>query len=331
MKVQKMMLSVKNLSVAYEPKHLSIKNNYASNKAVRDVSFEIDNGEAFGLIGESGCGKTTTAKAVCGLLNYSGSIKLNGNELSTLNRKQNSAEIQMIFQNPYSSLNPMMSIKRILEEPLIIQGNCSPKERLEKVKAMLDTIGLDESYLPRFVRELSGGQRQRIAIGCALMLNPRLIVADEILSALDVSVQSTILNMLSTLHKEMKVAFLFISHDINVVSYFCDRIAVMYNGEIVEIGNSVDLYNHPMHPYTAALIQAIPKIDKMIGKAGSIVSVEKAHSQGCKYAKYCSKWKDVCLSGEIPLIEVGNRKVRCHQIEERGATKHGDEKLPNRY
>jgi len=313
--MQNVMLSVDNLNVVYETKRLSLSKNVAAKRTISDITFRIKNGETFGLIGESGCGKTTTAKAICGLLPCSGSIKLNGNELSSLSRKKRSSEIQMIFQNPYSSLNPMMRIRQILEEPLIIHGYHSSKERLHKAKEMLSIIGLDESYLSRFVRELSGGQRQRIAIGCALMLNPKLIVADEILSALDVSVQANILNMLTSLNKEMGVSFLFISHDINVVSYFCDRIAVMFGGEIMEVGNAVDIYNSPAHPYTTALIRSVPRMDSVIEPPSIVANdVPKSHC-GCAYAKYCPYLTPMCLTESPMLTTIGNRQVRCINLE----------------
>ena len=305
------LLSVENLNVSYKTERKYSKDNHSGYEVVKGVSFSINSSEIFGLIGESGCGKTTTAKAISGLLKHSGSIKLNGKDLASSSRKINSSRIQMIFQNPYNSLNPTMRIGRILEEPLIIHGYHSSYTRLEKVKAMLNIVGLDESYISRFTRELSGGERQRIAIGCALMLNPELIVADEILSALDVSVQSAILNMLSELNSVREVAFLFISHDINVVSYFCDRIAVMYKGEIVEVGNTVDVYNSPLHPYTAALIRSVPRIDKVIELDDPVLNEIPLHNQGCAYAKYCPSFACECLTIKISINSIDNRQVRC--------------------
>lgn len=309
--MRKIMLSVENLNITYDSKFALLKENPCKNMIVKDVSFEINSGEAFGLIGESGCGKTTIAKAICGLVQYTGNVKYNGNELSPMYKKKNAHEIQMIFQNPYSSLNPAMSIKKILEEPLIIHGYHSAIERLKKVKAMLHIVDIDENCLHRFVREISGGQRQRVAIACALMLNPKLIIADEILSALDVSVQANILNTLSAFKKEMDVTFLFISHDINVVSYFCDKIAVMYAGKIVETGNTNDIVRNPLHPYTKELIKSVLKIDSLTIYDKQSYRDIAVDFKGCSYAKCCSQFENACAEENLPLYFVGNQQVRC--------------------
>lgn len=248
------LLSIEGLSIAYQSKGLLFSQSIATeNQVVKNISFSIKRGEIYGIIGESGCGKTTIARAISGLINYSGSIKFNGLELCTLGRKDRSRYIQMIFQCPYNSLNPSMKIKDILVEPLIIHNLYSKREREYKALEMLELIGIDPSCQGRYIAEMSGGQRQRISIGCALMLRPKLIVADEVLSSLDVSVQANILNIFQSLNENLGVTFLFISHNINVVVYFCHRIAVMRYGEIIETGDALQLYHQPIHPYTKLL------------------------------------------------------------------------------
>jgi len=311
------LLAIEGLKIVYKDKSLSLGQDlYAGNEVIKNISFSIKTGEVFGVIGESGCGKTTMAKAISGLISYSGSIKIDNAELSALNNKVRSSKIQMIFQNPYNSLNPVMKIKNILEEPLKIHSLYTSKERAHKVIEMLQIVGIDESYKDRYVREMSGGQRQRISIACALMLNPQLIVADEVLSALDVSVQSKILNIFKKLNEDLGVTFLFISHDINVVAYFCNSIAVMYAGEIVEAGDAVEIYNNPIHPYTKILIQAVPKIDK---KIKTLVFTKNEHENlancNCAFAPLCPKYCEKCLDKNMDLVDVSAvHKVKCVNI-----------------
>ena len=225
-------LSINNLYVKYD------KN--CRENVLKDLSMTINDREIIGLIGESGCGKSTTAKAIMGLLKYSGDIKIYGKNIDSMTRKERAREVEMIFQNPYNSLDPRMKVKNILMEPFKIQDFVdfveepfkihhlySPDERNSKVKRILNVIGFDEKILSRHVNELSGGQRQRVAIGAALILEPKLIIADEILSALDVSVQASIANLIIELKQKLGISFIFISHDINMVAYLCDRIAVM--------------------------------------------------------------------------------------------------------
>lgn len=230
--------------------------------AVDNISFEIKKGEVFGLVGESGCGKSTTGNLISKLLNIDdGEIiykskninRLKGPELKNMRKN-----IQMIFQDPYHSLNPKKNIGWILMEPLIIHNLYSKEDRKRKIMEMLEVAGFDESFLTKYPHELSGGQRQRVAILAALMCEPDFIIADEAVSALDVSVQAQILNFMKKLQNKMGLTYLFISHDLNVVYYMCDRIAVMKEGKIVEIDEAKNLYSNPKHPYTKSLLDAIP-------------------------------------------------------------------------
>ena len=230
--------------------------------AVNNISFNIKKGEIFGLVGESGCGKSTTGNLISKLLTADiGEIIYKGKNIDKLKGrdfKNMRKNIQMIFQDPYHSLNPKKNIGWILMEPMIIHNLYSKDERRKKILNMLDIAGFDEKFLSRYPNELSGGQRQRVAILAALMCEPDFIIADEAVSALDVSVQAQILNFLKELQKKMGLTYLFISHDLNVVYYMCDRIAVMKEGKIIEIGEAEKLYTHPKHPYTKALLDAIP-------------------------------------------------------------------------
>lgn len=230
--------------------------------AVDNISFEIKKGEVFGLVGESGCGKSTTGNLISKLLNIDdGEIIYKGRNINRLKGpelKNMRKNIQMIFQDPYHSLNPKKNIGWILMEPLIIHNLYSKEDRKRKIMEMLEIAGFDESFLTKYPYELSGGQRQRVAILAALMCEPDFIIADEAVSALDVSVQAQILNFMKKLQNKMGLTYLFISHDLNVVYYMCDRIAVMKEGKIVEIDEAKNLYSNPKHPYTKSLLDAIP-------------------------------------------------------------------------
>jgi len=253
-------LEIKNLK-----KSFGNSNFFKSKKskiAVDNISFEIKKGEIFGLVGESGCGKSTTGNLISKLLNIDeGEIIYKGKSINGLKGqelKNMRKNIQMIFQDPYHSLNPKKNIGWILMEPLIIHDLYSKDERRKKILDMLDIAGFDESFLDKYPHELSGGQRQRVAILAALMCEPDFVIADEAVSALDVSVQAQILNFMKKLQNKMGLTYLFISHDLNVVYYMCDRIAVMKDGKIIEIDGAKNLYHNPKHPYTKSLLQAIP-------------------------------------------------------------------------
>ena len=253
-------LEVKNLSKTYYSKNSSIFSKEKETKVLDDISFSINKGEIFGIVGESGCGKSTLGRSVVGLTkDIQGQILVNGKNVN--NTKKLSKKVQIVFQDPLSSLNPKKKIGWILEEPLKIHKLGTKEERIRRVNEILELIGLDSSYRDRYPHELSGGQRQRISIGSAIMLNPELIIADEPVSALDVSVQAQILNLMMDLHEKLNLSYLFISHNLDVVYYMCDRVAVMYNGKIVELGSAEEIYNNPQHPYTKALLDSIPRVD----------------------------------------------------------------------
>jgi ABC-type oligopeptide transport system ATPase subunit len=234
-------------------------------RAVDGVSFSIDEGETFGLVGESGSGKSTTGRCILRLIEpSSGEVLFKGEDVLAFNAGRMRAarrEMQMVFQDPYSSLNPRMRAREIIEEPLVIHKMGSRPERLTRVRELFEVVGLDPSELERFPHEFSGGQRQRIGLARALALNPSLVIADEPVSALDVSVQAQVVNLLMDLQQRFGLTYLFIAHDLRLVRHICRRIAVMYLGRIVETGDSASIFANPQHPYTQALLSAIPAID----------------------------------------------------------------------
>lgn len=289
--------------------------------AVSDVSFEIDKGETYGLVGESGCGKTTTGRAIMGLLRPDeGVIRYDGTDLADLSQRELRPfrrEIQLVFQDPLSSLNPRQRIGAILEEPLIIQKLGNPQERRQMVIEILEKVGLSEEHYFRYPHELSGGQVQRLGIARALIIHPRLIVCDEPVSALDVSIQAQILNMLKTLQREMDLSLLFISHDIGVVRYISQRIGVMYLGSLVEETKTEELFRKPLHPYTQALLRSVPNI-KVKNRTGAILQGEHPVRtdlfKGCVFHTRCPYATEKCRkeAPEYSEIEPGH-KVACHQ------------------
>ncbi len=228
---------------------------------LQDVSVQIRRNEFFGLVGESGCGKSTLGNVILGLLPFKGSIRLCGREMSELGRLERSAKVQAVFQDPMSALDPRKTIGFTMQEPLRAHRVGTKEEQRAAVTAMLERIGLDAGYAERYPSELSGGQRQRVCIGAALMLEPELLIADEAVSALDVSVSAQILNLFQEIHRQRDFSMLFISHNMNVVYYLCDRIAVMHDGRIVEVGSAEEICRHPQHPYTKLLLSSVPDWD----------------------------------------------------------------------
>ena len=291
-------------------------------KAVDGVDLLINSGETLGLVGESGCGKSTLGKTIARLYKpTAGNIRFEGQEIGNLKRKELQPfrrEIQMIFQDPYESLNPRQTVGGILEEPYVIHNLGAREERRKWVKELLEKVGLPESSINRFPFEFSGGQRQRIGIARALALKPKLIICDEAVSALDVSIQSQILNLLLDLQKELGLTYLFISHDLAVVKHVSDRIAIMYLGRIVETGDAETIYQKPAHPYTQALLTAIPVPDPEHIPSKQILEGDvpsPIHPPGgCHFHTRCPHVEDRCRI-EIPVLEdAGRRQHRkaCH-------------------
>jgi oligopeptide/dipeptide ABC transporter ATP-binding protein len=291
---------------------------------VDGVSFSIAPGQTLGLVGESGCGKTTLGRAVVRLIDpTAGSVhfqgrditRLRGRELRDLRRK-----IQIIFQDPYSSLNPRMTVGAIVSEGLTVHGIGEKSERIDRVKDTLQQVGLDPAYINRYPHEFSGGQRQRIGLARALILNPKFIVCDEPVSALDVSVQSQVVNLLVDLKAKYNIAYLFISHDLSVVQYLSDRVAVMYLGEIVETAKSEELYHRPLHPYTKALLSAVPVPDPERKRARIILQGDVPSPlnppSGCRFHPRCPvAIQGLCDKVTPKLIDYGGHLAACHVVE----------------
>ncbi|HLV31502.1 MAG TPA: oligopeptide/dipeptide ABC transporter ATP-binding protein [Chitinispirillaceae bacterium] len=323
-------VDVKNLKVHF-PVYQGIFGNVINSvKAVDDVSFSIKRGEIFSLVGESGCGKTTVAHSILGLIHKtSGSIKLSVGKwkessiewenLSNSEKRELRKQIQVVFQDPYSSLNPRMNIQRILEEPFIIHKICTKQERTKRIIKLLNNVGLSTEYLNRYPHEFSGGQRQRIGIARALATEPELIIADEPVSALDVSIQAQIINLLQDLRSSFNQTLLFISHDLAVVRHIADRLAVMYLGKIVESGTETQIFDSPRHPYTSLLLQSIPVPGKGRCNRNITVSEDKnkvAIERGCSFFGRCPLRTDNCLDHIPPLQDIGDGHfVSCYNVQ----------------
>ncbi|QQS41882.1 MAG: dipeptide ABC transporter ATP-binding protein [Acidobacteriota bacterium] len=293
-------------------KHFPVENSGDVVRAVDGVSFDIFPGETLGLVGESGCGKSTVGKCLLRLIEpTSGSIEFEGSEMTDLGGRSLQRlrrEMQIIFQDPYSSLNPRLSIFKIVSEPLKIHKIGSRSEQKERVAELLGKVGLDPRYMSRYPHEFSGGQRQRIGIARALALNPKLIIADEPVSALDVSVQAQVVNLMQDLQSELGLAYLFISHGLAVVEHISVRVAVMYLGKIVEVAESTDLYADPRHPYTRALLSAIPIPDPKVRRTRVVLSGDVPTPinppSGCRFRTRCPEAQPKCAEVEPELREV---------------------------
>lgn len=319
-------VSVKGLKKHFPIKSgLLFQREVAAVKAVDGLSFDIYRGETLGLVGESGCGKSTTGRTILQLHRATeGSVEFEGEELTTLKGnglRRMRREMQMIFQDPYASLNPRMSVERIVSEPLLVHGIGNDKERRERVGQLLERVGLNPYFASRYPHEFSGGQRQRIGIARALALDPSFIVCDEPISALDVSIQAQVVNLLEDLQAEMNLTYLFIAHDLSMVRHICDRVAVMYLGKIVELAESEELYTNPLHPYTQALLSAVPVPDPSVEEnrqriilKGDLPSPANP-PQGCNFNTRCPVVVDVCYDVEPELIEVlPEHWVACHRV-----------------
>lgn len=306
-------------------KTFSVSNGMFGNKkqihAVNDVSFDIMPGETFSIVGESGCGKSTMGRMIDHLLlPDSGRITFDGREITALSEKEMRpvrADIQMVFQDPYGSLNPRMKVQDLIGEPLLLHTKLSEGERLKRVHELLEVVGLSPAHGERYPHEFSGGQRQRIGIARALSVHPKLIIADEPVSALDVSIQAQVLNLLQKLQKEYNLTYLFISHDLSVVEMISDHIAVMYLGTIMEIAGKEELYANPSHPYTRSLLSAVPIPDPKKKHEHKILKGElpsqSSLPQGCLFHTRCPYCTEKCRAERPVLHDIGNaHMVQCH-------------------
>jgi oligopeptide transport system ATP-binding protein len=317
------------LEVTNLVKHFPIKSGIFIDRqigavqAVDDVSFAVGEGETLGLVGESGCGKSTLARSILQLLRpTSGSVRFRGTELTELSRRQLRPlrrEMQMIFQDPYASLNPRKRIGQIVGDPLKLHGVASGSELRMRVESLLDRVGLSAEHYNRFPHEFSGGQRQRIGVARALALEPKMIIADEPVSALDVSIQAQIVNLLEDLQDEFDLTYVFVAHDLGVVRHVSDRIAVMYLGKIVEIGPAEDVYTKPIHPYTVSLLSAVPIPDPRENRAREQIVLEgdvpspANPPEACRFHTRCPRATDICSELEPQLIHYGNGHwAACH-------------------
>ncbi|CAM3766708.1 ABC transporter ATP-binding protein [Alkalicoccus chagannorensis] len=296
-------------------------------KAVDDVSFDVFEGEVLGIVGESGCGKSTTGKALLRLIEpTAGGVHFQGKDITTLGTdemRKVRRDMQIIFQDPYASLNPRHNIGKILSEPLLVHGLAEKKERTEKVHEILRIVGLPPEAADRYPHQFSGGQRQRIGIARALIVRPKLIICDEPVSALDVSIQSQILNLMEDLQEEFGLTYVFIAHDLSVVKHISDRIAVMYLGKIVELADRDDLYDRPLHPYTESLMSAVPEPDPDVKKERIVLEGDVPSPSdpppGCPFHNRCPYVMDVCRE-KVPALEAVhvNHYAACHLHTEEG-------------
>ncbi|RYP86100.1 dipeptide ABC transporter ATP-binding protein [Nocardioides guangzhouensis] len=324
-------LEVENLRMYFPVKSSGvIRRTVGHVQAVDGVSFQVPAGGALGLVGESGCGKSTTGRLITRLYQPTGGkIMFEGKDIAGLSPKKLMPlrrDIQMIFQDPYTSLNPRHTVGAIVGAPLLIHNVVPKKKVLPRVQELLEVVGLNPEHYNRYPNEFSGGQRQRIGIARALTLQPKLLVADEPVSALDVSIQAQVVNLLQDLQREFDISFLFIAHDLAVVRHFCPEVAVMYLGKIVEIADRETLYNHPQHPYTQALLSAVPDVKQAaiggrrerIRLEGDVPSPINPPS-GCRFRTRCPLAQEICAKQEPPLLQIGERhKVACHFAGEIG-------------
>ena len=323
------LVAVRDLKKYFPIKRGVLRRTVGHIKAVDGVSFEIYKGETLGLVGESGCGKSTTGRAILRLEEpTAGTVQFADRELTTMNKtdlRRSRRHMQMIFQDPYASLNPRMTVGNIVSEPLTIHGIGDSASRKARVQELLRVVGLNPYFVNRYPHEFSGGQRQRIGIARALATSPAFIVADEPISALDVSIQAQVVNMLDDLKQELGLTYLFIAHDLSMVRYISDRVAVMYLGRIVELSSRDEVYDHPLHPYTQALLSAIPVPDpdreggrQRIILEGDVPSPANPPS-GCRFHPRCAYATEICHEVDPEFRDLGTisvpHMVACHHAE----------------
>jgi len=323
MNAQEPLLSVRGLKKFFPIRGGLFGRPVGAVRAVDGVSFDVRRGETLGLVGESGCGKSTTGLAVLRLIEPSaGQVLFEGRDVAKFNKRELQKfrrDAQIVFQDPYASLNPRMTVGEAIAEPIMLHNIASGAERTRRVEKLLRVVGLSPQHARRYPHEFSGGQRQRIGIARALAVEPKLIVCDEPVSALDVSIQSQILNLLVELQQEMGLTYLFIAHGLNVIKHISDRIGVMYLGKLVEIADGDDLIDQPLHPYTKTLLSAIP-IPRPNAKKARIILQGDVPSPanppaGCRFHTRCPEAMPVCRTEEPPLKPVGARSVACHRIK----------------
>ncbi len=317
----KIILRVKNLKTYFEINKKSLSKEKSFVYAVDDVSLEVSEGETLGIVGESGCGKSTLLHSIMRTVPVtSGTIEFYGKDILTLSKKELRnirKDKQLIFQDPFSSLDPRMTIGQIVEEPLIVHGVKDPEKRRKMVLETFEYVDLLESFYDRFPHEFSGGQRQRVSIARSLILKPKIILCDEPVSALDVSIQSQVLNLLNDLQEELDLTYVFVSHALNVIRHVSDRVCVMYLGKVLEMASVEDLFEQPKHPYTAALLSAIPIPDPTVSREhmsikGELPSPSNPPS-GCRFHTRCPYVKDICIEEEPVLEEKAlAHKAACH-------------------
>ncbi|WP_152397535.1 ABC transporter ATP-binding protein [Paenibacillus guangzhouensis] len=317
------LLEVRDLKKHYPIRKGWLNKQVGAVKSVDGVTFDIMEGETFGIVGESGCGKSTTGRSVMRLIEpTSGEIKFAGQDLMAMSEKDLRAartQMSMIFQDPYASLNPRWSVQQILDEPLVTHLSLSAAERKIRLQELMEKVGLSSYQAGRYPHEFSGGQRQRIGIARALALNPRFIVCDEPVSALDVSIQAQVLNLMQDLQEQMKLTYMFISHDLSVVKFLCTRVGVMYLGRMVEMTTKQKLFDSPLHPYTQALMSAVPSPNPKAKKERIVLTGEvpsaKNPPTGCAFHSRCPLATDLCRQTRPEWREAAQQHwVACHYV-----------------